>query len=56
MFKGLKEITAELRATTWPSWSTLLNLVLYTLITCGIITLIILGLDIFLSRIRDIIL
>jgi preprotein translocase SecE subunit len=56
MMKIFKEILAELKATTWPSRNTLLNLVVYTLITCGIITMLILGLDIFLSRVRDLIL
>jgi preprotein translocase SecE subunit len=56
MFRFLKEIGTELKATTWPKPVALLNLVLYTIILCGIIALIILGLDVFLLRIRDIIL
>lgn len=56
MIKVYKELIAELKAVTWPSAQGLASLVLYTLITCGIITLLILGLDIFLTRVRDLIL
>lgn len=56
MLKYFKEIIAELKATTWPTRNNLVNLVLYTLVTCGIITILILGLDIFLTRVRDLIL
>jgi len=52
--KTFKDIFLELKQTTWPKHLHLLNLVVYTLVTCGIITLLILGLDVFLLRIRDI--
>lgn len=56
MIKVIKEVAQELKNTSWPDKKTLSLLVLYTLIVCGIISLLILGLDIFLLRLRDIIL
>ncbi|HRI05477.1 MAG TPA: preprotein translocase subunit SecE [Candidatus Dojkabacteria bacterium] len=56
MLKIVKEIGVELKNTSWPSRKNLAMLVLYTIIVCGIISLLIVGLDIFLLRIRDIIL
>ena len=50
MFKWIKGTINELKATTWPTWRRLGVLVLYTVITCGIITLLILVLDLFLHK------
>ena len=52
----LKKIIKELKETNWPSKNQLLRLTIYTLIVCGIIALIILGLDLLFIEIRNYIL
>lgn len=56
MKNPIKGIISELKQTTWLTPKKLVGLVAYTIVICGIIALIILGLDIGLARIRDIIL
>ncbi|MBI2356649.1 preprotein translocase subunit SecE [Candidatus Dojkabacteria bacterium] len=56
MANVIKDIGQELKNTSWPTRKNLFMLVLYTVLVCGIISLLILGLDIFLLRLRDIIL
>jgi preprotein translocase SecE subunit len=48
-----KNIIGELKKTKWPKWKQVGILTIYTLIVCGIITLLILGLDLVLYKIRD---
>ena len=48
-----RNIVTELKKTKWPTWKQIGILTIYTLIICGIITLLILGLDLGLYKIRD---
>ncbi len=48
-----RNIITELKQTEWPSMSQLLKLTAYTLLLCGIIALLILGVDIILFKLRD---
>jgi len=41
----LKNIWSELKKTNWPSKKQIVQLTIYTLVLCGIITLFIVGLD-----------
>lgn len=52
----IKRIITELKQTNWPSFDQLVKLTIYTIIFCGIIALIILGLDLILFRLRDFVL
>jgi len=49
----LKNIITELKKTEWPSISQLVKLTVYTLLLCGIIALLILGVDLVLFWLRD---
>jgi len=49
----IKNIISELKKTKWPTWKQVVIMTIYTLIICGIITLLILGLDLGLYKIRD---
>lgn len=51
--KLIRNITTELKQTEWPSMDQLVKLTIYTLILCGIIALLILGVDIVLFWLRD---
>jgi preprotein translocase SecE subunit len=48
-----RNIITELKQTEWPSMSQLLKLTAYTVVLCGIIALLILGVDIVLFWLRD---
>lgn len=48
-----RNIITELKQTEWPSMSQLLKLTAYTLLLCGIIALLILGVDLILFKLRD---
>ena len=56
MANVIKEIYAELKLTTWSTPKKLFSLVIYSLVTCGIITVVILGLDLLFNAIRNLIL
>ena len=49
----LRNIIIELKQTEWPTMDQLVKLTIYTLILCGIIALLILGIDIVLFWLRD---
>ena len=49
----IRNIITELKQTEWPSGKQLLSLTIYTVILCGIIALLILGIDIVLFWLRD---
>lgn len=49
----IRNIIIELKQTEWPTASQLLRLTAYTLLLCGIIALLILGIDIVLFWLRD---
>jgi preprotein translocase SecE subunit len=49
----IKKIIAELKKTTWPTGSQLINLTIYTLVLCAVVAFIILGLDLLFFEIRD---
>ena len=49
----IKNIITELKQTEWPSMNQLVKLTAYTIIMCGIIALLILGIDIVLFWLRD---
>ncbi len=49
----LKNIIIELKKTEWPSMGQLVKLTVYTLLLCGIIALLILGVDLVLFWLRD---
>ena len=49
----LRNIIIELKQTEWPTMDQLVRLTIYTVILCGIIALLILGIDIVLFWIRD---
>lgn len=53
--KYIKEVINELRQTTWPKPKALLSLLTYTIVICGIITLIIVGADYVLFELRSLI-
>ncbi len=50
---NLKSIITELRNSKWPSKMEILKLTAYTLVLCGIIAVVMLGLDLILFKIRD---
>ena len=50
----IRNIITELKQTEWPSMSQLLRLTAYTLLLCGIIALLIVGIDFVLFWLRDI--
>ncbi len=54
--KYIKEVIFELKETTWIKPKTLLNLLVYTIVMCGIIALLAFGLDFLFTEIRTIIL
>jgi preprotein translocase SecE subunit len=54
--KIFRNIITELKQTNWPTWSQLLSLTGYTIVICGVVALIILGLDLLFFEVRDIIL
>ena len=49
----LKNIWIELKKSKWPSKKEILQLTIYTLILCGIIASIMVGLDFIFFAIRD---
>ncbi|MFA5634098.1 MAG: preprotein translocase subunit SecE [Candidatus Dojkabacteria bacterium] len=49
----LRNIITELKNSKWPSKKDVLILTVYTLLLCGIIAFIMLGLDLLLFLIRD---
>lgn len=49
----IRNIITELKQTEWPSMDQLAKLTIYTLILCGIIALLILGIDLVLFWLRD---
>lgn len=49
----IRSIITELKQTEWPSMDQLARLTIYTLILCGIIALLILGIDLVLFWLRD---
>jgi preprotein translocase SecE subunit len=49
----LRNIITELKNSKWPSKKEVLVLTIYTLILCGIIAIIMLGLDLLLFQLRD---
>lgn len=49
----LRNITTELKQTEWPTMSQLFQLTIYTLILCGIIALLILGVDMILFWLKN---
>ena len=51
-----RNIITELKQTNWPSFGQLAKLTAYTIVICGVIGLIILGLDLLFFEVRDIIL
>ena len=56
MRKFYETMKSEFKAITWPTWRELVELLLFTIIVCGIIAVLMLGLDIVFLRIRDILL
>lgn len=56
LFKNMdtiRNIITELKQTEWPTMDQLVKLTIYTLILCGIIALLILGIDVVLFWLRD---
>ncbi|MHC1716683.1 MAG: preprotein translocase subunit SecE [Candidatus Dojkabacteria bacterium] len=51
--KTIKNIFTELKATKWSSKTEILQMTIYTVILCGILAAIMLGLDLVLFKIRD---
>lgn len=49
----IKEIIAEVKQSKWPTKREMLMMTIYTLLFCGIITLIMVILDLSLAKIRD---
>ncbi|NMC08790.1 preprotein translocase subunit SecE [Candidatus Microgenomates bacterium] len=49
----LKNIITELKETKWPSKKEILQMTVYTVILCGILAAIMVGLDLVLFEIRD---
>jgi preprotein translocase SecE subunit len=49
----LKNIWLELKKTNWPSKKQLAQLTVYTLVLCGIIAMLMVGLDLLFFNIRD---
>lgn len=53
MLQRIKNVVAELRKVTWPTRRETFFLLVYTMILCGIVALIILGLDVVFFNIRE---
>lgn len=49
----IRDIVTELKNSKWPSKKELLQLTIYTLILCGIIAAVMVGLDLILFKLRD---
>jgi preprotein translocase SecE subunit len=49
----IRNIITELKQTEWPSMDQLAKLTIYTVILCGIIALLIVGVDLVLFWLRD---
>jgi len=49
----IRNIITELKNSKWPSKKEVVVLTIYTLVLCGIIALIMLGLDLLLYFVRD---
>lgn len=49
----IKEVISEIKQSKWPTKNEMLMMTIYTLVFCGIITLIMVGLDLSLAKIRD---
>ena len=49
----IKKIITELKKTEWPTGLELLKLTAYTAVLCGIVALVMTGLDLTLFEIRD---
>lgn len=53
MLERIKNVISEVRKVTWPTRKETFYLLIYTVVLCGIIALIILGLDVVFFNIRD---
>jgi len=53
IMKIIKNIINEAKNTKWPSAKDVAVMTVYTLIVCGIISLIMAGLDLVLAKLRD---
>ncbi|MGI6423412.1 MAG: preprotein translocase subunit SecE [Candidatus Dojkabacteria bacterium] len=51
--KIIRNIITELKQTEWPTISQLARLTIYTVVLCGIIALLILGIDMVFFWLRD---
>jgi preprotein translocase SecE subunit len=49
----IKDILLELKSSKWPSKKEIVFMTIYTLILCGIIATIMVGLDLILFELRD---
>jgi preprotein translocase SecE subunit len=49
----LKNIWLELKKTNWPSGKQIVQLTIYTLVLCGIIAMLMVGLDLLFFNLRD---
>ena len=49
----IRDIVTELKNSKWPSKKEVVVLTIYTVILCGIIAIIMLGLDLILFQLRD---
>ena len=49
----IKNIITELKNSKWPSKMEIVKMTIYTLILCGIIALVMVGLDLILFKVRD---
>lgn len=49
----IKEVISEIKQSKWPTKKEMLMMTIYTLVFCGIITLVMVGLDLSLAKIRD---
>ncbi len=56
MKKFITGVFAEIKKVKWPTMKELIGLLLFTVVTCGIIAVLMLGLDVFFLRIQDILL
>jgi preprotein translocase SecE subunit len=51
--KIIKNIVNEAKNTKWPTLKEVAVMTIYTIIVCGIISLIMVGLDLVLAKLRD---
>jgi len=52
-YMKIKNIITELKATKWPSKREILQMTVYTVVLCGILAAIMVGLDLLLFEARD---